>query len=153
MKQRGVTFLELVICIGILGIIGSSTMLLLGQALRKQELTNASMLLVSDLRWLQQLSMNSGGELAYLLRFNEATPSGYCITANTKVIKTMIFPPSIRLYVPYSMISFAPSGAPLTGAQTISLQSGTESIWKYVILAPVTGRLRISNTMPHQEGE
>lgn len=149
MKQRGVTLLELITCIGIVVIIASSAMLVLGQSLQKQELESACMLLTSDLRWLQQLSINDGsGTVSYILRFNQSEPAGYYITANTRVIKKTIFPRGIRLYVSYSVIGFGLLGVPLTGAQTISLQSDKLNIWKYVILAPVTGRVRISNTSP-----
>ena len=47
-------------------------------------------------------------------------------------------------------IVFGLSGAPLTGAQTVSLQSAKLKTWKYVILAPVTGRVRSSNSKPLQ---
>jgi len=153
MKQRGVTFIELIICIGILGMLGSLAGLRLGQSLHQQELDSASLQLVADLRWLQQRSINEGsGTVAYLFHFNQNEPCGYYITANTQVIKRHTFPSGIRLYVPYPTISFFVSGAPLLGAQTISLQSAKLNIWKYVILAPVTGRVRISNTIP-QQGE
>lgn len=151
MKQQGVTFLELVICLGILSIIGSSSLFSLGQSLRKQELESASLLLAADLRWLQQLSINERSiATAYLLVFKQTRPYGYDITANTQTVKTVLFPRSVTLHVPYPRISFGRSGAPLLGAQTISLESGKLHSWKYVILAPVTGRIRLSETSPHQ---
>lgn len=150
MKQRGITLLELVICIGIVVIMASSAMLILGHSLQKQELESASLLLASDLRWLQQLSMNGGSSAACILQFNQSEPVGYYITDNTQVIKKTFFPRGIRLYVSHSFITFGLSGAPLTGAQTISLQSDKLNLWKYVVLAPVTGRVRISDTLPRQ---
>lgn len=150
MKQQGVTLLELIVCIGIIGLLASATMLVLGQSLQKQELESASLLLANDLRWLQQLSINSGnGVTSYILQFNKSEPS-YYIMANTKVIKKHVFSPSIKLYAPSTFIGFSLTGAPLIGAQTISLQSDKLQTWKYVILAPVTGRIRISDTNPHQ---
>lgn len=154
MKQRGVTLPELVICIGIFVILASSAMLVIGQSLHKQELENACLLLATDLRWLQQLSINAGyDKVSYILQFNQDEPCGYYITANTKLIKKHIFPRGIRLYAPYSFIGFGLSGVPIKGAQTISLESNSLHIWKYVILAPVTGRVRISNTSPNHEGD
>ena len=150
MKQQGVTLLELIVCIGIIGLLASTAMLVVGQSLQRQELESASLLLANDLRWLQQLSINSGiGTTSYILQFNKSEPS-YYIMANTKVIRKYVFPRSIRLYAPYTFISFSLSGAPLIGAQTVSLQSNQLQTWKYVILAPVTGRVRISDTNPHQ---
>ena len=154
MKQRGVTLPELVICLGIFAILMSAALLVLGQSLHKQELENACLLLATDLRWLQQLSINAGyNKVSYILQFNLDEPCGYYITANTKLIKKHIFPRGIRLYAPYPLIGFGLSGVPLKGAQTISLESNSLHAWKYVVLAPVTGRVRISNTRPSQAGD
>lgn len=151
MRQRGMTLLELVICIGVLGILASTAILTLGQSLAKQELDKTSLQLMADIRWLQQLSINAGsGTVSYILLFNHSEPYGYYVTANTQVIKQITFPPSVKLSGFYSPIGFALSGAPSMGAQTVSLQSTTLKTWKYVILAPVTGRVRISDAKPLQ---
>lgn len=153
MRQRGVTLIELVICIGVLGIIASMAVLTLGQSLAKQELDSTSRQLVADIRWLQQLSINTGGgTVIYRLLFNNSVPYGYYVTANTQVIKKVTLPVSIRLGGNYIQIGFGLSGAP-TGAQTISLQSTKLKTWKYVVLAPVTGRVRISDVVPGQTEE
>lgn len=151
MNQRGVTFLELIICIGILGFIGSLSMLLLGSTLRHQQLDSASFQLVADLRWLQQLTMNGDATMSYVLLLNLKAPYGYLVTANRQVLKKNVFPSSVQLLAEYPSISFSPSGAPQTGMQTISLQSDKQDLRNYVILAPVTGRVRISHDSPHGE--
>jgi len=151
MRQRGMSLVELVICMGILSIIASTAVLGLGQSLAKQELESTSLQLVADIRWLQQLSMNAGsGTVSYILLFRPSEPYGYYVTANTQVIKQITFPPSVKLSGFYSPIGFALSGAPLIGAQTVSLQSAKLKTWKYVILAPVTGRVRSSDSNPLQ---
>ena len=153
MRQRGVTLLELVICMGVLSIIASMVIPTLGQSLAKQELESASLQLAADIRWLQQLSINAGnGTVSYRLLFNNGEPYGYYVTANTQVIKSLTFPVSVRLPGGSAQIGFGPSGAP-SGAQTVSLQSTKLKTWKYVVLAPVTGRVRISNSKPLQPEE
>lgn len=152
--QRGLTLIELVICIGIIGIIACMAFPALGQSLAKQELESTSVQLAADIRWLQQLSINAGsGTVSYIMLFKHSEPYGYDITANTQVIKHFTFPDSVKLPGFYSPIGFGLSGAPLIGAQTISLQSNRLKIWRYVILAPVTGRVRISDAKPLQLGE
>ena len=147
------TLIEVVICIGVLGIIASTAIPTLGQSLAKQELERASLQLAADIRWLQQLSINAGsGVVSYRLLFNNNEPYGYYVTANTQVIKSFTFPVSVRLPGSSSPIGFGLSGAP-SGAQTVSLQSIKLKTWKYVILAPVTGRVRISNSKPLQPEE
>jgi len=152
MKQRGVTLIELVICIGVVGIIASTTIPKLGQSLAKQELDGASRQLAADIRWLQQVSINLGnGTTSYVMKLNGSEPYGYDVTNQTQVIKKIIFPASVML-PSSSTIIFGLSGAPLT-AQTVMLKSTKLNTRKYVILAPVTGRVRISDFAPGQPEE
>jgi prepilin-type N-terminal cleavage/methylation domain-containing protein len=144
--QRGVTLIELLICIAILSIFAGMAIPRLGQSLEKQELENSSRQLAADIRWLQQISINAGVDTtAYAMFFYNTTPYGYYITANTQRIKNVIFPISVNLPGSHSYITFTPNGAPVIGAQSISLYNRKLKQWKYVILAPVTGRVRISD--------
>ena len=153
MGQRGMTLIELLICIAVFGIIASMAVPTLGQSMAKQELEGASLQLAADIRWLQQIGINNGsGIVSYKLLFNTNTPYGYYVTANTQVIKKYTFPVSVKLSGIPSPIGFSLSGAP-SGAQTISLQSIKLKTMKYVILAPVTGRVRISDSNSLQPGE
>lgn len=153
MRQRGVTLIELVICIAVFSIIASMTIPTLGQSLAKQELESSSLQLAADIRWLQQLAINAGsGSVSYRLLFNNSQPYGYYVTANTHVLKKFNFPLSVKLPGIPSIIGFGVSGAP-SGAQTVSLQSTKLNTWKYVILSPVTGRVRISDSNSLQPGE
>ena len=98
MSQRGATFLELVICIGVLGILAGSLRLTLGSSLANQELVSSSLQLVADIRWLQQKTINEGGgAVSYALLFNHVEPYGYYVTASGQVIKTVHFPASVFL--------------------------------------------------------
>ena len=152
--QRGVTLIELLICIAILSIFPSMAIPRLGQSIDKQELENVSRQLAADIRWLQQLSTNAGVDTtAYAMIFNNTTPYGYYITANTQSIKKVTFPLSVSLSGVHSYILFSQTGTPKVGAQTISLHSKSLKQWKYVILTPVTGRVRISDSISLQPGE
>ena len=152
MRQRGVTLLELMICIGVIGIFASVAIPTIGQSMAKQELESASLQLAADIRWLQQLGINAAGTVSYRMLFNNSEPYGYYVTANSQVIKKITFPVSVKLPGSTLQIGFGLSGAP-SGAQTVSLQSAKLNTWKYVILAPVTGRVRISNSLPQQPEE
>jgi prepilin-type N-terminal cleavage/methylation domain-containing protein len=144
--QRGVTLIELLICIALLSIFAGMAIPRLGQSVEKQELENASRQLAADIRWLQQISINAGVDTtAYAMSFYNTTPYGYYVTANTQRIKNVTFPTSVDLPGSHSYITFTPSGVPGMGAQSISLYSKKLKKWKYVILAPVTGRIRISD--------
>ncbi|MBP2627106.1 MAG: hypothetical protein H6Q68_1817 [Firmicutes bacterium] len=152
MRQQGVTLLELVICIGVFGIIASTAIPKLGQSLARQELDGASQQLAADIRWLQQVSINLGsGTTSYIMKLNCSEPYGYDVTNQTQVIKKVTFPSSVMLSSSSSII-FGLSGAPLIG-QTVMLKSIKLNTKKYVILAPVTGRVRISDFAPWQAEE
>ena len=153
MRQHGVTLIELLICVGIISLFASMVIPTLGQSLAQQELESSGLQLVADIRWLQQLAINAGsGIVSYRLLFNNSQPYGYYVTANTQVIKKRTFPVSVRLLGNPPQISFGLSGAP-SGAQTVSLQSTKLKTWKYIVLAPVTGRVRISDSNSLQSGE
>lgn len=144
--QRGVTLIELLICIAILSILAGIAVPRLGQSLEKQELEISARQLAADIRWLQQISINADvNTTAYAMFFYNTTPYGYYVTTNTQRIKNIILPISVSLPGSHPYISFASSGAPITGSQSISLYSKKLKKWKYVILAPVTGRVRISD--------
>ena len=149
MNKRGVTLLELMICMAVLGIIVSIAVPKIGQSLARQELDSASLQLAADIRWLQQISINADPYAPSIMRFNYNKPCGYYVTANSQVIKKCTFPSSVEIPSAYSPIGFSSAGTP-SFAQTISLQSKKLNTWKHVILAPVTGRVRISDFLPGQ---
>lgn len=152
--QRGVTLIELLLCIAILSIFSSMAVPTIGQSLAKQELENSTRQLVADIRWLQQISINSGVDTtAYVLIFKYTAPYGYYITANTQRIKAVTFPPSVNLSGQFSSISFSLNGAPKNSGQSVALYSPKLKESKYVILAPVTGRVRISSSISTQPEE
>jgi prepilin-type N-terminal cleavage/methylation domain-containing protein len=146
--QRGFTIIELLICMAVLGLIVSMAALTLQPSLAQQELESTARQLAADIRLLQQLSINSGANsVAYALLFTQTSPYGYYITANTQMIKHTVFPKSVRLSGNCTLIFFNSNGTPVMGAQTISLYSTTLKTLRYVMLAPVTGRVRISQSM------
>lgn len=149
MGQRGTTFLEVLICVSIIGVLASGAVLVLGSSVANQELVSCSLQLVSDIRYLQQLVINGDpSKVAYLLVFYHVEPYGYDLTANGQIIKHVNFPLSVKLSDSCVPIGFSKSGAPAIGSQSIGLQSIHLKTWKYVILSPVTGRVRISDTKP-----
>jgi prepilin-type N-terminal cleavage/methylation domain-containing protein len=133
--QRGVTLIEVIICISIICIFAGMAMPVLGQSLAKQELAYTSRQLEADIRWLQQISINADVDTtAYAIFFYNTTPYDYYVTANTQSIKKVTFPISVSLSGSHSYILFSQTGAPKVGAQTISLYSKTLKQWKYVII-------------------
>lgn len=146
MKQRGFVLIELLIVLVMIGIITSITLLKINSVMVTLDLDNAAKELVGDLRYIQQLSTNSGTGPFYSILFDPGTPSGYYIFLNTNGKKHVQFPTDIRINLPIpKQFSFGMNGYPPHG-MTIYLQSGKE--FRHVIIDSV-GRVRIYNPNLH----
>ena len=104
---------------------------------------------------MQQASVNSpvgAGGPFYSLTFNQATGAGYVVKAGLNVYKRGAFPDSVRLANLPQAVSFTGFGSP-THAQTIALKSLRTNRVRYVIIAAVTGRVRLSDSAAWESGE
>jgi len=127
----------------------------LGETLAGYELSAAALELAADLRWMQQVSVNSpasAGGPFYLLVFNNGSGNGYQITAAAKIVKRTTFPDSVRFANSPPKLSFSPNGSP-SSPQSVALQSVRSKKNRYVIVAAVTGRVRVSDSAAWEAGE
>ncbi len=130
--MRGVTLIELLICVAILGII-----CLIGlpkqNIAEKHQLNFATDELVMNLRWMQQMSLNSlrGNtsqpqimpDLVLTLNLLQGNNSGYMICCGTRILKRVYFPGGIKIVSnnQQNFISFNYKGQ-INQPCTISLQ-------------------------------
>lgn len=135
----------------VIGVFALFTLIALPKAnesIERAELETTARLLASDLRLVQQMSVNSSGSGAktYSIVFNNAEPFGYKISDGIKLVKKITFPAHVVLNGSPSALSFSPEGAPTlsTNSRTISLSSKGKI--KYVIITGATGRVRVSDT-------
>lgn len=138
-----------------ISMICAMSLLRLGDSLAGAELSAAALELAADLRWMQQASVNSpvgAGGPYYSLIFNQNTSAGYVVKAGLNIYKRGTFADSVRLASLPQPVSFAASGSP-TNAQTIMLQSQRTKRIRYVIIAAVTGRVRLSDSAAGETGE
>ena len=153
--RGGFSLLELLLVMAMISMICGVGFLRLGDSLAEYELSAAALELAADLRWVQQVSVNSpssAGGPFYLLTFRHADLSGYSISASTVSVKQATFPASVRLANFPLKISFNSNGNP-DNPQTIALKSLRLAKKRYVIIAAVTGRVRISSTGGWEAGE
>ena len=152
--RGGFSLLELLVVTAMISMICAMGLLRLGTCLATAELSAAALELAADLRWMQQASVNSpvgAGGPFYSLTFNQAT-GGYVVKAGLNVYKRVVFAESVRLANLPQTISFTAFGSP-TRAQSIALKSLRTNEVRYVIVAAVTGRVRLSDSAAWEGGE
>lgn len=139
MDRRGFTVVELVAVIGIIGILTAIFVPAITASLNNSNLDIAARQLEADLRWMQQLAVNSGGDNLPDIQFYNAPPYKYYISINSKVIKSVFLPANVRFNKPPPQIFWGINGY-LNGGNTIALQSGVSI--RYVAI-DFAGRIRV----------
>ena len=138
---RGFVVLEVPVAILIIGLLAGMTLPVWGNLMARQELDLAARRLASDIRWLQQLSINGSGDVLPQL---ELTEWGYMITQGTKSMKSVKFPLTVRGYSLRMVFGINGTLAqPYSRGLTLFLYSRriTDRFRKVVIDAP--GRIRV----------
>ena len=152
--HSGFSLLELLIVVALISMICGMSMMRLGGGLAEQELSAAALEMAADLRWMQQVSVNSpvsAGGSFFCMVFDRSGGS-YYVREGVQIVKRSFLPGSVSLGNSPPIISFSASGSPASG-QTIMLYSRSLGKFRYVIVAAVTGRVRISTTSAWEAGE
>lgn len=153
-SQSGFTLVELLIAVALILMICLAGILRLGDSIEEHELSAAALALAADLHWLRQMSVNSptgAGGPVFSMTFDHAGGRSYQVNGGIKIVKRIQLPSSVVIKNSPRSIGFSLSGAPSQG-QTIMLQNRRGKI-KYVILAAVSGRVRVSESAAKESGE
>jgi Tfp pilus assembly protein FimT len=152
-REAGATLLELVMCLGILGILVGLTLVGFGRVVEDRRVEAVAWEIAGKLRWAQGLAMARAADwwgvrvrITDRVEVRGVRRDGL----ETEVIGVSDgFPDGVRVRPlgQRPVIEFAASGAPVPGSnQTIEVRSGASA--RYVVIAPQTGRVRISPTPP-----
>lgn len=145
--RSGFSLLELLLVTSMISMICGLGIMRLGNALAGFELSASALELATDLRWMQQISVNSpvsAGGPFYSMVFNQATGS-YHVKAGTQICKRAYLPASVRFATLPASLYFSENGNP-SAAQTIVLQNSKLGKNLYVVIAAVSGRVRVSES-------
>ena len=109
-RKNGFTLLEILIVAAVLAIAASLLAPKLGDSVARYELDNAARQLMADLRWMQQMTINSGGQVAPQMTFASGAPYHYAVTVSAWSKKTVPLPRSVAVVNSY--ITFDADGLP-----------------------------------------
>lgn len=146
-SRRGYTLIELMGVISIMGVLLALAVPSYHGQIKQDRLDLTAAQIASDIRSTQQLALAEESP-QYKIAFYPAE-NKYTVCLGTKEIKTVIMPPGIKLkstnFVD-STLRFSTRGISTVGG-TITLACGERN--KFVVVASVTGRVRVSDTYPN----
>jgi len=150
-KSKGFTLIELTVVLLIIGLMAVTAAPLTIKGIARFNLVSSSRLLAADIRELQQLAICDYSS-QYLITFftdhYQMTKSGY---PSPKRIGTRALPAGIiveHTNFPGDVLRFSAKGTPSPHGGTITLYDPVTKKRKYVIIASITGRVRISDQKP-----
>lgn len=156
--RRGYTLLELVLCLSILGALVALALPGFSHVLAERRVTYAAQEVQRVLRSAQQLAATQAGRFRRVeVRFSHGQQPWAELWGvpwdgqpAELLASSGLAPPSVTVRRSGSSeftVAFGASGAPAVGDQgTLEVRSGSSA--RYVVLAAVTGRVRVSQAPP-----
>lgn len=142
--QDGFTLLEMLIVIAIIAIVAACTAPKLGDTLARREIDGAARQLAADLRWMQQLTVNSRSEATPRMVFSSYEPYQYSVMVSSYSMKLVRLPSSVS--VVNAVVSFNINGlpaAPHSMGTSIKLNSKKITGLNKQVIIDSVGRIRI----------
>jgi len=147
------TLLEIALVVAMVGIILSLSLPSLSKPLAYYRLKTAAGKMAQDLREVQQMALNE--ESSYYGVFFAVSNNYYEVrkveSLSPKIIKNVGLPSTVQLVATTfnnNYLSFTAKGTPYPTGGTITLQDTVSGRFLYVIVASVTGRVRVSSSPP-----
>lgn len=145
--QQGFAIIELIIVIAVIGILAAMAVLHIGNSVANQELNSAAQQMVTELRYLQQITINASDAASYKMVFNVKE---YYIADGITIKKTILLPASVRIYGTPTTMTFARFSGGTSTSQTIQLRSTPLAKSLFIKIHLDRGRVRI-DTKPGLE--
>ena len=144
-NQNGFTLIEMMMVIVIIAIVAALAVPKLGDTMARRDIDNAARQLAADLRWMQQLTVNSGGGAIPQMIFVPVEPYQYYVIVSSYSVKTVKLPTSVLVANP--SVSFNINGLPVSPnilGTTITLYSTKVAGLSKQVIIDSMGRIRIN---------
>lgn len=152
-ETKGFTLVEMAVVVALVGIVIAMSLPALGQPLANYRLKTAARQIAQDLREVQQMALNEETD-GYRVSFS-AGGRTYLIqkTAHPlpRTVKRVELPPTVLIAATTfnnNTVTFTARGTPHPRGGTVTLQDRASGRFLYVIVASITGRVRVSSSPP-----
>lgn len=151
--------MELMLVVALLGVIMAVSLPCFQTAWARYELAAAARQMAEDIRECQQIARGwrAEGGLAetsiFQVRF-DSTGDSYSLNLNDSPLKTIVMPPGVDLVktnFPHARLVMKVNGCPSGPGGTVSLRSRRTGDYLFVVVAAISGRVRVSPTEPCDE--
>ncbi|KUK11813.1 MAG: Tfp pilus assembly protein FimT [Moorella sp. 60_41] len=151
--NRGFTLLEVSLVVALVGIVIAMSLPVLSRPLANYRLKTAANQMAQDLREVQQTALNEESD-RYRVFF--AAGYDYYEIRRTEhpvytVLKRAYLPPTVKIVSTTfkdNAVTFTARGTPYPHGGTVTLRDTVSGRFLYVIVASVTGRVRVSSSPP-----
>lgn len=157
MARNGFSLIELLLVLLLIGILLAVAIPLGERSVARFNLTSAARQMAADIRMHQQVAISSEDDLSTYQIIFDPSKHRYQLQKNTLIMKTINLPGTVHITNTNfpgqnNRLRFSIQGRPIDGGGTITLLDQVTGELYYVIVAAITGRVRIS-TEPPAAGE
>jgi prepilin-type N-terminal cleavage/methylation domain-containing protein len=157
MARHGFSLIELMLVLLLMGILLAVAVPLGERSVARFNLTGAARQMAADIRMHQQVAISSEDDLSTYQIIFDPSKHRYQLQKNTLIMKTINLPGTVHITNTNfpgqnNRLRFSIQGRPIDGGGTITLLDQVTGELYYVIVAAITGRVRIS-TEPPAAGE
>lgn len=157
-ETAGFTLVEMALVVALVGLSLSLSLPYFSKPLALYRLKLSAQQMAQDLREVQQTAINE--ESSYYSVFFAVSNNYYEVQkvgeVLPKITKRAVLPPTVKIVFTSfkdDWLKFTAQGTPTPTGGTVVLQDKVSGQYFYVIVASVTGRIRVSSTPPDNWGD
>lgn len=153
MSRNGFSIIELLFVMLLMGILLAVAVPLGERSVARYNLASAARQMAADIRMHQQVAISAEDTLSIYQIIFDLSKHGYQLQKNILIMKRITLPGTVQIANTNfpgqsNRLRFNIQGKPIDGGGTIILRDKVTGELYYVIIAAITGRVRISTEPP-----